>query len=66
METLGTFLSKLSDYATNNITALEGQIQFTLNEREDLKKRFAALSNDEKPQARAAATAKGLDTTGWE
>ncbi len=65
MAHLDTFLSKLAEYATNNISALDGKIQFTFNEREDLKLLFAALEGADRPKALEAAKAKGLDTSSW-
>jgi hypothetical protein len=62
---LAAYLLKLEEYATNNITALEGRIQFTHNEREDLKTWFAKLASSDKPAAVEASTARGLDTAGW-
>ena len=65
MSTLNDFLTKLEDYARNNISALQGHIQITHNEREDLKLQFAQLSQADRAQALAAAKAKGIDTESW-
>jgi hypothetical protein len=65
MSPLDTFLSKLSEYGSNNISALEGRIQFTFNEREDLKMLFAKVDADDRPKAHEAARARGLDTHSW-
>lgn len=62
---LAAFLLKLEEYATNNISALGGAMQFTHNEREDLKTYFAKLASADRAAALEAAKARGLDTTGW-
>ena len=65
MAHLDTFLSKLTEYGTNNISAFEGHIQYTHNEREDLKLLFTKLEQNERPKAVDAAKAKGLDVSTW-
>jgi hypothetical protein len=63
---LDTFLAKLAEYGSNNISALEGKIQFTFNEREDLKLFFAKVDQGaDRAKALEAAKAKGLDTSSW-
>ncbi|MFZ5444560.1 MAG: hypothetical protein ACOZQL_31495 [Myxococcota bacterium] len=59
------FLWRLEEYATNNISALGGKIQFTHNEREDLKTWFVKLAAGDRPVALEAAKQRGLDTSGW-
>lgn len=66
MSTLNSFLAKLSEYANNNISAMQGHIQITHNEREDLKLLFCKLSATDKANALKAANDKGIDTASWE
>lgn len=65
MNPLNAFLAKLAEYGSNNIQALEGRIQFTSNEREDLKLMFSKVDANDREKALEAAKAKGLDTASW-
>lgn len=65
MSTIDSFLAKLAEYGSNNISALDGKIQYTFNEREDLKLIFNTLAEADRPKAIAEAKAKGIDTSTW-
>lgn len=65
MSALATFVSKLGEYRTNNVRALEGKLRFTSNEREDLKRLFAQVAPEDRVKALLAAREQELDTTGW-
>lgn len=65
MESISAFLDKLTEYATNNITAFEGLVQITFNEREDLRLRYHQLSEADRATAREALKANGLDVASW-
>jgi hypothetical protein len=65
MNDLASFLEKLTEYASNNVTAFEGFVQITHNEREDLRLRFARLSEDDQRKALEAMRSKGIDTATW-
>ncbi len=59
------FKATLEEFATNNVTALEGEIQVTFAERENLKLMWAKLDGDQKTQAKALAQARGVDVSKW-
>lgn len=65
LQALGKFLSALGEHGGNSVGALGGKVQFTHNEREDLKQLLTKVDAGDRKAALAAATAKGLDTTGW-
>ncbi len=58
---LDRFREKLNDYATNNITALLGQIQITANELDDLRLAFGELSPADQTAATALLREKKVD-----
>ena len=59
--TLQEFKEKLEEYATNNITALMGEIQITQNERADLMEMYQQLPTADQPAAAKLLKAKGVD-----
>ncbi len=61
--TLKEFKEKLDEYATNNITALMGEIQITQNERRDLLLMYQELAPKDQPAADQLLKAKGVDIT---
>ena len=65
MTPIDAFLAKLAEYGTNNISALEGKIQYTFNEREDLKLQFGKLDPADRSRALEAAKARGIDVSSW-
>ena len=60
-----TFKAQLQDFATNNVTALEGMIQITLAEAETLKGLWQQLPGDQQPPAKQLAKARGVDVASW-
>jgi hypothetical protein len=65
MISFDAFSSKLTEYLTNNVTALMGTIQLTSNERDELMQMFSQLSAEDKKQAEALMKTKGLDASQW-
>lgn len=61
--TLRKFKKKLDEYATNNITALMGQIQITQNERSDLMLMYRQLAPADRPAAEKLLKEKGVDVS---
>lgn len=62
---LQQFLDTLEEYATNEVSALDGQMQLTTNELADLRRLFHRLDDGDRPQAAGAALRRGVDTSGW-
>lgn len=65
MNPFETFKAQLEEFATNNVTALEGHIQVTFAERENLKLMWAKLEKAEQPKAKELAKARGVDVATW-
>lgn len=61
--TLRKFKKKLDEYATNNVTALMGEIQITQNERSDLMLMYRQLPAADRPAAEKLLKEKGVDVT---
>jgi hypothetical protein len=60
-----TFQTMLQEFATNNVTAMEGFIQVTFAEAENLKLLWATLDGTEKAKAKELAKARGVDVSKW-
>lgn len=60
-----TFKATLAEFATNNVTAMEGFIQVTFAEAENLKLLWAKLDGDQKAQAKQLAKDRGIDVSKW-
>lgn len=58
--TLKKFKQKLQEYASNNVTALMGEIQITQNERADLILMYNQLDPKDKPKAAKLLQEKGV------
>ena len=60
-----TFKATLQEFATNNVTAMEGFIQVTFAEAENLKLMWATLEGADKVQAKELAKGRGIDVSKW-
>jgi len=60
MVTLRKFKQKLEEYASNNVTALMGEIQITQNERADLILMYNQLDPKDKPKAAKLLQERGV------
>ncbi len=65
MTPLDAFKAQMQDFATNNVTALEGQIQITLAEAVALKGIWEQLPGDQQAVAKQAAKDRGIDVSRW-
>jgi len=63
--TLDQFKAKLNELATNNISALEGQIQLTANEVSDLRLVWLQLDNPARVAALELVKKYSVDTRDW-
>ncbi len=63
--TLFDFEAKLKEFASNNITALEGNIQLTSNERAELQLMFKDLDAGDREKAASMLKQHGIDVSSW-
>ena len=61
MTLLQEFEAKVVEYASNNITAMMGNIQITQNEKSDLKRLYEQLDTGDRVSAAAFVKSKGFD-----
>jgi hypothetical protein len=61
MPTFNEFSDKLSEFLTNNITAMLGTIQLTSNERAELGLLLKKLNSDDQKKAQDLLSSKGID-----
>lgn len=60
-----TFKAQLDEFATNNVTAMEGFIQVTFAERENLKLMWEKLTPADRTPALKLAQDRGIDIATW-
>ena len=65
MTPFDSFKAQLQDFATNNVTALEGKIQITLAEAETLRGIWEQLPGDQQAAAKQVAKDRGIDVSRW-
>ncbi len=63
--TLEQFAAKLKDFATNNISAMEGHIQLTANEVSELKLEWLKLPPADRARALELVNKYKVDTRDW-
>jgi len=63
--TLDEFAKKLQDFATNNISAMEGHIQLTANEVSELRLEWLKLSPADRAPALELVNKYKVDTRDW-
>jgi len=65
MTPLENFRFTLAQFETNNVTAMEGFIQITFAEAENLKLLWAKLEGDQRVTAKQLCKERGIDVSKW-
>lgn len=63
--TLEEFAKKLKEFATNNISAMEGNIQLTANEVSELRLEWLKLPEADRARALELVNKHKVDTRDW-
>lgn len=65
MTPIENFRAVLAEFETNNVTAMEGFIQITFAEAENLKLLWSKLDGDQAAAAKQLCKERGIDVSKW-